>query len=186
MTDKALENAKALKIKANEEVHRLERELRFWRDRVSMADHFIDQWNAFASGEPVDSGETNPSEWNKEEPSASLGRKAIRNSKKEDVAAAAREIILERGSPIMRDELYDLLTDQGFVIEGKDPRMVLSTMLWRMREQITRVEGGGYWPSDVPNNEAGYDPDAIDEELNRRVEDTLQAIGDDAEAEGQL
>ena len=50
--------------------------------------------------------------------------------------------------------------------------MVLSTMLWRERGQIARVEGGGYWPADIPNPEIGYDPDTaneIDSTLNMPI-----------------
>lgn len=157
MTDKALENAKALKMQAANEITRLEDKLRYWRDRMAMSEHFIDQWNAFASGEPVNSGDSVPSEQNKTAPSTAPNRKVIRNSKKEDVAAAAREIIVERGKPIMRDELYGLLVARGLVIEGKDPQMVLSTMLWRTRDTIARLDNG-YWPADIPNDEIGYDP----------------------------
>ncbi|TGS00312.1 hypothetical protein EN852_036275, partial [Mesorhizobium sp. M2E.F.Ca.ET.209.01.1.1] len=101
MSDVALENAKALKIKALSEISRLEAELRGWHDRILMADQFIDQWNAFASGEPVIPVESVSAEQNKPAPS-SVKRKAIRNSKKEDVAEAARAVIRERGEPVSR------------------------------------------------------------------------------------
>lgn len=51
-------------------------------------------------------------------------------------------------------------TNRGLVINGKDPQMVLSTMLWRKRDQVARVNGGGYWLAEVPNEAAGYDPKA--------------------------
>jgi hypothetical protein len=54
-------------------------------------------------------------------------RKAIGNPRNEDVAAAPAAI-LERGAPIMRDEVYGLPTAQGMVITTKlamtpQPRM---------------------------------------------------------------
>ncbi len=154
MTDKALENAKSLKIKANNEILRLEEAIRLWRDRIAMAEQFIDQWNAFASGEAVNPVEIVSPERNKPEPS-----RTIRNTPKEIVAEAARDVILARNAPISRDELYDLLTQRrDLVIQGKDPRMVLSTMLWRMKDRVARLKNGGYWPAEIPNAEAGYDP----------------------------
>jgi hypothetical protein len=157
MSDVALENAKALKIKALSEIARLEAELRGWHDRISMADQFIDQWNAFASGEPVIPVESVSAEQNKQEPSP-VKRKAIRNSKKEDVADAALQVIREKDEPVSRGDLFKALTDLGLTIEGTDPEMVLSTMLWRMRDRIVRLKSGGYWLADVPYPEGGYNP----------------------------
>lgn len=162
MSDVALENAKALKIKALSEIARLEAELRGWHDRISMADQFIDQWNAFASGEPVIPVESAPVEQNKPAPSP-VKRKAIRNSKKEDVAEETRRIISERGAPVGRSDLFKTLIERGFTIEGTDPEMVLSTMLWRMRVRVVRVKNGGYWLAEVPNAEIGYDPATANE-----------------------
>ncbi|RVD56024.1 hypothetical protein EN828_23095 [Mesorhizobium sp. M2D.F.Ca.ET.185.01.1.1] len=157
MSDVALENAKALKIKALSEISRLEAELRGWHDRILMADQFIDQWNAFASGEPVIPVESVSAEQNKPAPS-SVKRKAIRNSKKEDVAEAARAVIRERGEPVSRSELFKALIDRGLTIEGSDPEMVLSTMLWRMRDRVVRFKTGGYWLCEVPYEPEGYQP----------------------------
>lgn len=164
MSDIALENAKALQSQANAEIQRLEAETRIWRDRLTMANQFIDQWNVFASGHtvnPVDN--TGIAVENKSAPSQPAKRVAMRNSKKEAVAAAAREIIRERGEPIMRSDLYKALVARGLTIEGTDPEMVLSTMLWRMRDTVARVQGGGYWLQEVPNPAVGYHPaDMID------------------------
>lgn len=159
MTDKAIENAKALKIQAISEIERLEGELRYWRDRMAMSEHFIDQWNAFASGDPVNSGDSVSSDVNKTATSPKPNQKAKRNSKKEDVADAALQFIRERGRPSPRTELYEALVDRGFTIEGADPEMVLSTMLWRMKDKIVRIPNYGYWPIDEVYAPADYHPD---------------------------
>lgn len=159
MPDRAVENAKAMKDQLLARKRRLLAELQDIDDQIGRIDAFVKDWHLFAESDPesaVDKlADVNA---NKAATSQPVKRKATGNSRKEDVAAAARYVILERGVPIMRDELYDLLTAQGMVIQGKDPQMVLSTMLWRMRDQIARVKGGGYWPADIPNQEAGYDP----------------------------
>ncbi|MDX8468953.1 hypothetical protein RFM26_24905 [Mesorhizobium sp. VK23B] len=157
MSDVALENAKALKIKALSEIARLEAELRGWHDRISMAEHFIDQWNAFASGAVENPVESVFAEQNKTAPSP-VKRKAIRNSKKEDVAEAARAIIRERNAPVPRAELFQALVQRGLTMEGSDPEMVLSTMLWRMRTRVARLKSGGYWLADEPYPEGNYYP----------------------------
>ncbi|MER9865101.1 hypothetical protein [Mesorhizobium sp. M0185] len=158
MSDKALDNAKALKIKALSEIERLEGEARVWRDRIAMADQFIDQWNAFASGEAVNPVDSVSAEENKPAPSTAK-RNVIRNSKKEDVAEAARAIIRDRNEPVSRTDLFKALTERGLTIAGTDPEMVLSTMLWRMRDRVARLKGGGYWLADIPYEPAGYSPE---------------------------
>lgn len=187
MSDRALENAEA---KRNQLLAR-KKALREQMDSVdlqlSVVEVFIANWHEFANADPespVDSlAITNE---NVAGTSQRVKRKVTRNSKKEDVADAAREIALERGAPVMRSDLFKALVERGLTIEGTDPEMVLSTMLWRMRHRIVRVKGGGYWPADVPNEEAGYDPSAIETIVERRVDEELQAIGDDAEAEGLI
>lgn len=162
MTDKALENAKALKMQANQEIARLEAEIRTWRVNLDRAEQFIDQWNAFASGEAVNPVEGVSAQENKKEPSP-VKKKATRNSKKEDVAAAALEIIRERGEPVSRSDLYTALIERGFTIEGTDPEMVLSTMLWRMMKVIVRLKSGGYWPRGEIAPEHGYSKEVADQ-----------------------
>lgn len=72
-----------------------------------------------------------------------------RNPKRDVVADNAYEIIKAHGRPILRLELYELLQARGIVIQGKDPKMVLTTMLWRSRDKIVRCTDG-YWLADVP------------------------------------
>lgn len=105
-----------------------------------------------------------------------------KNSKKEDVAYAARKVIEDAGKPIMREDLFPALIEKGLIIEGSDPLMVLSTMLWRMKEVIAlvRLRGGGYWLADKPWPPAGYDPvpDANMQNNSGQFMDTHDAIGD--------
>lgn len=58
-----------------------------------------------------------------------------------------------------RKELFNALAKEGLVIHGKDPEMVLSTMLWRASDTIVRLPPHGYWPKDTPFSPAQYDPD---------------------------
>jgi hypothetical protein len=84
--------------------------------------------------------------------------KARNNSKKEDVAEAAVAIIKEIGEPIARSSLLTRLLNLGLTIEGNDPEVVLSTMLWRMRNKVVRLRKGGYWRADAPSPDGSYVP----------------------------
>jgi hypothetical protein len=65
-----------------------------------------------------------------------------------------------------------MLTERGLIIEGADPEMVLSTMLWRSKDRIVRLPKFGYWVAERPYVSAGYVPG--------------QAIGEDAEEQTML
>lgn len=182
MSDRALANAEAKRNQLVDRKRQLLVELTDIDEQVGQIDRFIKAWHAFAEDEPQKAVENlSDSGANKTATSEPVNRKATGNSRKEDVAATARRVILERGAPITRDDLYDLLTAEGLVIQGKDPQMVLSTMLWRMRDQIARVKGGGYWPADIPNEEIGYDPATardIDNTLNKPLSEILDPDSD--------
>lgn len=162
MSDRAVENAETMKKQLLERRKAIQAELIGIDDQIGRIDRFLKDWQLFADFEEPTTDHTSVimGSDNGNETSLTHTKKPARprNSSKEEVAKVARDIIRERGEPIMRDELFDLLTSRGLTIQGKDPRMVLSTMLWRMRERVARVKGGGYWPADIPNAAAGYDP----------------------------
>ena len=58
-----------------------------------------------------------------------------------------------------RSDLFKSLADRGIVLHGKNPEVVLSTMLWRMKSEIVRLQPYGYWVADKPFEKAGYHPD---------------------------
>lgn len=69
------------------------------------------------------------------------------NPDRQEVVTAALGEIKRAGRPLSRSELFARLAEQGIEIKGKDPLMVLSTMLWRTKDRIIRHPGIGYWPS---------------------------------------
>ncbi|MER9063943.1 hypothetical protein [Mesorhizobium sp. M0698] len=88
----------------------------------------------------------------------------------DELAERGRAIIRERNEPVSRTDLFKALTERGLTIAGTDPEMVLSTMLWRTRDRVARVKGGGYWLADVPNEAAGYFPETSTD--NDQMENT--------------
>ncbi|MDY8109127.1 hypothetical protein U0C82_08210 [Fulvimarina sp. 2208YS6-2-32] len=84
------------------------------------------------------------------------------NSRKEDVAAVARLIIMNRGRPVDRETLLHQLREYGLVIEGANPEKAMNTMLWRTREKpeygVIGLRGYGYWLRERAYEPADYDP----------------------------
>lgn len=164
MTDAALTNAETERNQILERKKKLLAELVEIDDRIGQITRFIDWWHDFAGIErpkPVDN--SNDSEENKTVSAHTDRTPRAKNSSKENVAAVALEIIQERGEPVSRSDLYAELTKRGMVIQGKDPEMVLSTMLWRMRHRVARLKSGGYWDAHKDWDPAGYKSEWLDE-----------------------
>jgi hypothetical protein len=75
------------------------------------------------------------------------------------VASRSLELIAAARKPLSRKALFKRLKDEGLEVFGKNPLMVLSTMLWRERDRIIRIPGFGYWPVGKPYPPGHYFPD---------------------------
>lgn len=161
--DRALENALARRDAILSEIKSLQERIAPLRQEADDIDRFIEAWHRYAgSSEPLEAGHrtlaaTLPAPLREDRPARATG-----NPKKEEVAEAARRIIQAHGEPMPRSDLYGALTASGIEIRGVDPEKTLSTMLWRMRDRVARVKGGGYWLQEVPYPEAGYVPEGSD------------------------
>lgn len=69
------------------------------------------------------------------------------NPDKREVAAKVAAILMDSDRPMLRSDILEKLKDMGVVINGKDPEMVLSTMLWRVGSEfcIENEKGKGYF-----------------------------------------
>lgn len=166
MSDKALENAGRRRDELAAAINAAQDRLDELRRELSRVDEFIAEWHRYAgvlADGPHQAAERPASEASPYTigvgPLPAPAPRATGNSSKEAVTEAALELIAERGEPIGRSELYKLLTERGLIIRGKEPEMVLSTMLWRMKDRIVRLKGGGYWIADRPYEPAQYDKD---------------------------
>jgi hypothetical protein len=173
MPDKAYENATARREALAKEINLTQQRLEELRSELRGVDTFLDQWRKF-SGVPDSAALTLAG------PAPSI-RRTRENSKKEEVAEAAYEIIASEGRPLPRSELFKKLIKRGLIIEGSDPEVVLSTMLWRMRNRIKRLKKGGYWLADRPWKGGGTDPFFADPEF-----DTVIGTTDDTPPEGAV
>lgn len=175
MPDNALENAKAKREQLLNRRDTLKTELAQLDRELADTDNFILQWYRFAGVEPVESeniGGTIVADVHPLRPESR--KKATKNSKKEDVAAEVRRIVEERGSPVSRKDLMPILLERGYTIEGTEPDMVLSTMLWRAGEAagVIRLKKGGYWLKEKDWEPAGYFPRDM-----QRLAEEIEASG---------
>jgi hypothetical protein len=181
VTDKALKNAERKRDSLAAEINSLAQRMEELKRDLAKIDAWIAQWHELAG--PL--AATKEADYASMFGSDSGGdsepkrRRSTGNPKKEDVAEAARKIIKERGEPVSRSDLFKALADVGIVISSEtDPEMVLSTMLWRMRDRIARLKTGGYWLAEKAYPEAGYDPQDLVEayhNLNKPLAETLRS-----------
>ncbi|WP_340643984.1 hypothetical protein [Phenylobacterium sp.] len=122
-------------------INKLNQQLKIAQLDYERAAEFISSWEHFAGIAKDKEGDTADS--------------AVANPSKESVADAAKEVLIEKGEPMYRAPLNAALEEKGIIIRGKDPLVVLSTMLWRMKDVVPFHKGVGYWPAntDAP---AGY------------------------------
>lgn len=154
MTDPAIKNAEARRAHTMEQIKQVANEINGLveqherlRNNLAEIENFIQMWYDMAGILPRQAPEQRVVS------SVSRTGKRIRpkNPLREDVATACVNYIREAARPLMRAELLDLLNEEGIIIRGKDPAMVLSTMLWRSKDVIRRVPEGGYWLAHEPS-----------------------------------
>lgn len=148
MPDAALTNATARREAIAAEINALQQRLEQSRRELALVDEFIARWHTYAGmgeqssnisgGEPVDV--TPPT------------TKRIRpiNPSREVVGDVVESLLREWNRPATRKRLFSELGPKGIHIQGTDPEMVFSTMLWRMKDRFERHQGKGYWLKGEP------------------------------------
>jgi YesN/AraC family two-component response regulator len=151
MSDPAFENATKRRDSLASEINDLQQTIDSKKRELSKVDTFINEWKLYASG-PI------PDDLAVSKAASSL-RANIQfpqNPPKEKVGEVVRALIKARQHPISRNMLFKALQVEGIHLQGKDPVMVLSTMLWRMSDQFARLNGYGYWNADEDYPPANY------------------------------
>ena len=152
MTDTAIKKALARRETLTHTLDTYEQRVKTARSELEEVNRFISAWMDFASDDE------------KREVGAEMqaviaaSQKQPANPPKEKVASEVAGIIRNQRRPLSRTELYHALEHQGVHIHGKNPEMVLSTMLWRSQDKIVRLVPHGYWVADEAYPPAGYDP----------------------------
>jgi hypothetical protein len=98
-----------------------------------------------------------------------------KNPGRESVANAVIEFIRQIGRPVSRTEAHEALIARGIHLQGKDPEMILSTMLWRSKDRIVRLPGFGYWPAKYAHPSSGYNP-VFDDLIGVAADEPEEAI----------
>jgi hypothetical protein len=170
VTDRALINAEKRRDEIAAEINKKNQEIEVLRKDLSVVEKFIADWHMFADN-PIGTGvirtrktpDTGHGPVNTERSMLDLGREADsppktrKNPDRAVVGKHAMDIILEAGEPVPRRELFEKLATRGVHISGKDPEMVLSTMMWRMPQDFIRLHGHGYWLRELPYLPANYE-----------------------------
>jgi hypothetical protein len=172
MSDAALSNAKKRLDELAAEINRTAARLEELRREHGTTHDWIMAWHKFAGEKPDAADEGDESKNRRPRPI---------NPRRTDVGRVAWSIISRRGRPIPRDELFKELAAQGMIIQGKDPEMVLSTMMWRMQDVFVRLPGFGYWKKATPYAPAAYIPgmNVEDDGEDAKVAELAKAEGED-------
>jgi hypothetical protein len=174
LTDKALENAERERDSLAAEINSLAQRVGELKRDITILDDWISRWHEFAGKDEAAGAPGSPEPASK----AARSERTKGNPSKEEVAAKVKELILERGLPIARNDLFEALEYRGIIIRGADPKVVLGTMLWRT-DDIIRLRGHGYWLKNRPFEPAGYNPkrapvdDTMSEHAKGAFEDIL-------------
>lgn len=150
MTDPAIKNALDQHDALAKSINSLNQQLEDARRDLAKVEQFIALWKEF-SGEEVDTSEIAPLRNRTRTRHVRLvgGEKPV-NPPKERIGDVIEAFLKSRQKPASRKELQEHLKEVGIHLQGTDPDMVLSTMLWRMPERFTRIPPHGYWLKNVP------------------------------------
>ncbi|MGO9945198.1 MAG: hypothetical protein ACLPIC_20945 [Rhodoblastus sp.] len=170
MSDVALQNAIALRDELTaacgdlaQKIADLSSQKADTESRLTKVSAFISDWYAYAGGKSpdvkVDLNALSPADFGIHDDDKKHVTRVAGNPKKELVAAEALEIIRQSGRPIPRAELYEALKGRGVIVNGNDPLVTFSTMLWRMKPVIMHLQGFGYWDPALPYADADYAPE---------------------------
>lgn len=160
MTDSALDNAHTRRGMLAAQINSQQQQLETLRRELQLVDEFIARWHTFAQledGQPFIQGDKSvDNSVDKEKRTRPV------NPSRESVGDAVEEILREWGRPASRAELFDELASRDVIIQGTDPQMVFSTMLWRMKDRFERLKRRGYW---LKGERVPGDPDPVEDDL---------------------
>jgi fructose-specific phosphotransferase system component IIB len=168
MSDEAIKNALSRRADLEIKISKAEELIKRSKSQITEINKFIKQWERF-SGKSVDaiSLEKAMSEVENILNFITSPKEATQkqNPKKERVAEEVVHILQKEQRPVSRDELFEMLQTKGISLHGTNPRMVLSTMLWRIGDayDIVRLKSGGYTLRNMIAQGDEEDTSSIDE-----------------------
>lgn len=146
MSDTALQNALDRRGMLSSQISSLQQQLTVLQKELKIVDEFVARWHTFAvlgENEPLIQADDTVDNSDTE-------RKRPVNPPREEVGDVVESLLREWGRPASRARLFAELSSHGIIIQGANPEMVFSTMLWRMKDRFERVKGRGYWLKGEP------------------------------------
>ncbi len=132
----------------------LEQEAMVIQDDLMITEHFMHVWHRAHNMQGPMANNLARLSWD-----TNNQRKRPKNPPREFIVEMSLKLIEDAGRPLNRQQLFDRLAAHGVHVFGKDPQMVLSTMLWRSQDQIVRLPEFGYWPKERAFPPARYVPE---------------------------
>jgi uncharacterized coiled-coil DUF342 family protein len=150
VTDIAIKNAVERHDSLAKQINELNQQLEDARRELAKVAQFISLWKEF-SGEAVEAPSIAPIR-NRIRIIRKVGEAVEKpvNPSKERIGEVLEAFLKKLQRPASRRELQAHLREVGIHLQGTDPDMVLSTMLWRMQGKFKRHPPHGYWLTDVP------------------------------------
>lgn len=122
-------------------------------------DGFLELWKRYAGTEPEQTLDQQSGAPQETGPTNGTTPKAPRTDLRiEEMAPIIREALLKHGRPMTRGKLVPALASKGVLIGGVKPARNMGTIMWRLRDLFTNIEGQGYWPKGEPCQVVGYVP----------------------------
>lgn len=148
MTDAAIANAHNRRGSLAAQINALQQQLEALRRELAVVDEFISRWHTFAQ---LDEGDSLiPSEQAVDKPVEKEKRIRPTNPSREAVGDVVEALLREWQRPASRARLFEELPNHGIDIQGTNPEMVFSTMLWRLQNRFERIPKRGYWLKGEP------------------------------------
>jgi hypothetical protein len=148
--DSAYANAERRRVVLLNELERVEAQANTIRKQIEDVDRFLSEWRQYA-GVTVADDVPSPSSTDTSLKAAPTRRgPRSNNPDKEIIGDEVQRMLEEFQRPMSRQRIFTELEQRGFKLEGSDPPMVLSTMLWRMKHRFVRIPGKGYWFAGKP------------------------------------
>lgn len=146
MPDDAILNALSKRADLEARISKAEEVVRRSKVQIAEITRFIKQWEKFSGRSADDMQTAKILQTGPDLISGDASGDSSKNPKKEQVASEVIHILEKSGKPLSRTDLFKQLQERGVTINGANPEMVLSTMLWRTRDafDIIRLKSGGY------------------------------------------
>lgn len=153
VSDIAFENAERQKNLLLERLAEIEKEIVRIREELEKTEKFLAEWEMYAAVQWHPKPDESGSRVVFVSHSHSSETKH-KNPPREEVGNVVESMLDEFHQPLTRVRILSELDQRNMPINGVDPAMVLSTMMWRMKNRFRRIPGKGYWYADRP-----YPPD---------------------------